>query len=127
MSQITVLALSVVELSELNKNNVYEKCGWWDWWCSDHSLIRRSKPMISIAKRLDSKWKDVGLFLKNNNPVNGSTYDSMALQDSNGDNVWWIDNVDGWTVYDVRHKNKCVFAGNLIDAVKFLNDQEVPK
>ena len=126
MSQVTVIQLAAVVKNELTADNACEKCGWYDWFCTDNALVRRSTKFVNLAKRLDAKWGKVGLFLKNNCPMIGSTYDSFVLQNSNGDNHFWVENRDGWRVIDVPNNCTTIFEGNARGVADFLNAQEVP-
>lgn len=132
MAQSTVAALAAVT-NELNMSigDLIDVCGWWDWFCKDTALKRRTTKFIGLAKRINNKWGNVGIFLKNNCPINGPTYDSIILQDSNGDNHYFISKEDGvWNVYAVKSENSTepVFqAPHVVKLAKWLNDQELPK
>ena len=132
MAQIKVNELALVNLDGVRNADVWEACGWWDWFCSETALRNRSKPMISLAKRIYHKWGETGMFLKNNCPMHGPTYDAFVLQTEAGDNHYFISKGDKsedttWTVYDVTSEILgipvfgCV---NVSQLATWLNDQK---
>lgn len=125
MAQVTVKKLSRVDLTHDNLD-VINDCGWWDWFCTDEALVNRSRKFVNLAKRLDPEWDKVGVFLKNNCPMVGNTYDSLVLQDSSSDDQYWVENQNGWKVYFIP-SNTVVFEGNARGVAKFLNEQKAPK
>ncbi len=83
--------------------------GWYDWFCSDESLARRTKRLATFARKfktcnkfdIDSNY----IFFKNCCPLFGSTYDRVSICDmKTGDVKFCIDNDkrmgDGtWNLY----------------------------
>ena len=129
MQKLVISDLKCVDLKDVPNESVYIACGWYDWFCTERSLKNRSKKFISLAKRLDDNWDKVKFFLKNNCPMIGSTYDSIALQDSDGENVYWIERASSeWIVYDVK-KNITLFEGStkVKEVAEFINTLTPPK
>ena len=67
-------------------------CGvWYDWFCSDTSLQRRGRALVSKLKQIkNSKRFDPETsytFFKNNCPLNGSLYDDFRICDLESGNV----------------------------------------
>jgi hypothetical protein len=60
--------------------------GFYDWFCADTSLERRSKSLVSKLKKFLAKNPDIDqdktyAFFKNNCPMNGPTYDDFRICD----------------------------------------------
>lgn len=71
--------------------------GWYDWFCSDTSLARKTKALapkvMKVAKspKLAGKGDKVYVFFKNNCPVYGSLYDDFRICDiETGDVIWTV-------------------------------------
>ena len=67
---------------------------WFDWFCKDSSLARRTKKFIRPLKEVVKAIPEAGLFTrvsgKNNCPVDGPTYDVCRLFDLNDDFIVWL-------------------------------------
>ena len=63
----------------------YENDLFYDWFCSDSSLPRRSKALMNKVKQIAFSLKFDGdkayVFFKNNAPVSGGTYDDFRICD----------------------------------------------
>ena len=132
MVKVTVAQLAAVDTSTLTGDTAYSECGWYDWFCSDTALIRRSDKFVGLAKRIEKNWGQVGVFLKNCCPCNGPTYDALILQDTKGDNHYFIEKRNGmWNVYfvpDCKNNATPIFeASHVVALSKWLNDQQLPK
>ena len=72
------------------------RAGWHDWFCSDESLLvrlERLAPLIVAASKATALYNPskVCVFLKNNCPIHGPTYDSFSIYDpENDDVVFWV-------------------------------------
>lgn len=59
------------------------KAGWWDWFCRDSSLARKTKTMGSIVKQVKDGGKvdldNFYVWFKNNCPLNGPLYDDFRF------------------------------------------------
>ena len=69
-----------LENPELNSDEFF---GFYDWFCSDESLLNRMKTFIPKLKFLISEGildgNKLYVWFKNNCPVNGSLYDDMRI------------------------------------------------
>jgi hypothetical protein len=71
-------------------------CGvWFDWFCSDKSLVNRGKLLLGkvrvIAKSTKFDNDKCYVFFKNNCPVGGHLYDSFSICDiETGDVLYWV-------------------------------------
>ena len=83
--------------------------GWFDWFCKDSALKNRTK---IIGRKIKDVSK-IGFFdidktyvyLKNNCPMDGKTYDSFGICDiETGNQIVWIAPKLGFN--DVKYKNK---------------------
>jgi hypothetical protein len=68
---------------------------WYDWFCKDHSLIRRGNALLSKLKAIASSTKfdndKCYVFFKNNCPMSGPLYDSFSICDiATGDVLFWV-------------------------------------
>ena len=75
--------------------NTQIKAGWFDWFCSNESLVNRTeklgKKVIQIAKGSKFDNDTSYVFFKNNCPMVGGTYDSFSVCDMDkGDVLFWI-------------------------------------
>ena len=61
------------------------KAGWYDWFCKDSSLSRKTKRMGNIISKLREggkvNFKNWYVWFKNNCPLNGPLYDDFRLAD----------------------------------------------
>jgi hypothetical protein len=69
--------------------------GWWDWFCKDSSLYNRTKKLVPLIKVLSGSplinQEKVYISFKNNCPLIGTTYDSIAVIDKKTDDVlYWM-------------------------------------
>lgn len=67
---------------------------WFDWFCSDSALPRRTKKFIRPLKELVKAVPEAGIFThpsgKNNCPVSGPTYDVIRLFDLEDEFIVWM-------------------------------------
>ena len=67
------------------------KAGWYDWFCKDSSLAKRTQKLGKIVCKLkDSKRVNLDtmyVFFKNNCPMVGPTYDSIKICDRESGDV----------------------------------------
>ena len=65
--------------------NTQIKAGWYDWFCKDSSLARKTKRMGNIISKLREggkvNFKNWYVWFKNNCPLNGPLYDDFRLAD----------------------------------------------
>ena len=79
-----------------NGNNDEKFSNFYDWFCSENSLRRRSIALYSKLKKFLKYYPDINLdevyvFFKNNCPVNGSTYDTFSICEIETGNVlYWV-------------------------------------
>ena len=76
--------------SERRVNDCYN---FYDWFCKDSSLKRKSISLMKQVKRC-VKFKDIDVnsvyvFFKNNCPMNGPTYDDFRICDLETGHVIW--------------------------------------
>ncbi len=61
------------------------KAGWYDWFCKDSSLVRKTKRMGNIISKLREggkvNFKNWYVWFKNNCPLNGPLYDDFRFAD----------------------------------------------
>ena len=61
------------------------KAGWYDWFCKDSSLAKKTKRMGNIIKNLREggkvDFKSWYVWFKNNCPLNGPLYDDFRFAD----------------------------------------------
>lgn len=64
------------------------EAGWYDWFCKETSLAKKTKRMGNIIKKFDSFKKDSKIdfknwyvWFKNNCPVNGPLFDDFRFAD----------------------------------------------
>ena len=61
------------------------KAGWYDWFCKDSSLVKKTKRMGNIIKNLREggkvDFKSWYVWFKNNCPLNGPLYDDFRFAD----------------------------------------------
>ena len=102
--------------------------GWFDWFCKDSSLVKRTKTLgkkvIQIAKGNKFNNDENYVFFKNNCPMNGGTYDSFSICDiENGDVQFWIGKPsysDKWEVCGPANEFKePLFAGSWLEVKKW--------
>ena len=75
--------------------NTQINAGWYDWFCTDKSLINRLNKMTPKVKRIAKSakidQKTVYVFFKNNCPMVGKLYDDFRICDvASGDVVYTI-------------------------------------
>jgi hypothetical protein len=88
--------LTIFETLQAWKENRLETNGlWYDWFCKDSSLPKKSEQLlkklqaISASTKFDSHATSV--FFKNNCPLNGSLYDDFRICDlESGDVIYTI-------------------------------------
>ena len=66
------------------------KAGWYDWFCKDTSLVRKTQKMGNIIKQIKDGGKvnlvNSYVWFKNNCPLNGPLYDDFRIASlENGD------------------------------------------
>ncbi len=61
------------------------QAGWYDWFCKDSSLAKKTKRMGNIISKLREggkvRFKDWYVWFKNNCPLNGPLYDDFRFAD----------------------------------------------
>ena len=61
------------------------RAGWYDWFCKDSSLMKRTKRMGNIFKKINGHGKvdlqNWYVWFKNNCPLNGPLYDDFRFAD----------------------------------------------
>ncbi len=61
------------------------KAGWYDWFCKDSSLVKKTKRMGNIISKLREggkvNFKNWYVWFKNNCPLNGPLYDDFRFAD----------------------------------------------
>ena len=78
-------------------------CGvWYDWFCSEKSLINRGKLLLVKVKAISKSNKfdndKCYVFFKNNCPMSGGLYDSFSICDiETGDVKYWVTYKSGHT------------------------------
>lgn len=82
---------------DFNSKDVSVQCeaGWYDWFCSDKSLLSRLKSMGSKVTGIVNSPKfdkeKVYVFFKNNCPLCGPLYDSFSICDLETNKVlFWV-------------------------------------
>lgn len=65
--------------------NTQVDAGWYDWWCKDDTLVKKTKRMGNIIKKIKQGGKiDLDkhyVWFKNNCPVVGGLYDDFRFSD----------------------------------------------
>ena len=106
-------------------------CGlWYDWFCSNKSLINRGETLVGKLKQIVNSPKinidTMYVFFKNNCPMIGSTYDDFRICDVKTGNVIF-------TIIPKNNEGKCevwgqqnefekeLFVGSWADAKKWFN------
>ena len=113
------------------------RAGWYDWFCKDSSLVKKTAKMGNIIKQLREGGKvnlsDWYVWFKNNCPLNGPLYDDFRFASlETGDVMFTIQisccwnkhryAVYGRTPYGEGHWDKPLFeSDSLRDLVKWLN------
>ena len=93
------------------------KAGWYDWFCSDKSLARKTKNIGNIIKKINNEilLNNYYIFFKNNCPMFGPTYDTFKIcRIDNGEVLYSID------LNDKREDHKYEIYGNKNDFVSAL-------
>ena len=74
------------------------KAGWYDWFCKDSSLARKTQRMGKIIVRLREggkvDFKNWYVWFKNNCPLNGPLYDDFRFADIETGNVMFTIQID---------------------------------
>ena len=74
------------------------KAGWYDWFCKDSSLAKKTKRMGNIIKNLREggkvDFKSWYVWFKNNCPLNGPLYDDFRFADLETGNVQFTIQLD---------------------------------
>ena len=86
------------------------KAGWYDWFCEDKSLARKTAKLApKVLKLMKSPKVNIDtmyVFFKNNCPMKGPLYDSFSFCYMNGEVAYWVTPKSGHTglaeVWDVR-------------------------
>jgi hypothetical protein len=95
--------------------------GWWDWFCTDSSLLNRTNKFIPIIKNLKSSLNvdliNNYVFFKNNCPCVGPTYDSMSICEMESQDVKF------WIAYRCPHSNGATWT---VAVVKGFEDKKEP-
>lgn len=108
-----------------SKSKAAIEAGWYDWFCSDNALFKKTQKLGKIVERISKSDKinpeTMYVFFKNNCPVYGPTYDSLSICDiKTGDVLFWVSpkctHVKGKAVVD-EFTNKVV--GNIKDVYNF--------
>ena len=76
-------------------NGHFDSGVWYDWFCKDHSLVRRGNALLTKLKAIASSTKfdndKCYVFFKNNCPCSGPLYDSFSICDiETGDVLFWV-------------------------------------
>jgi hypothetical protein len=115
------------------------KAGWYDWFCSDTSLAKRTQKMGNFLEKIiwSPKIKDsMYVWFKNNAPMAVSgTYDDLRLSDrATGDNQYVISfgspggSPARVVVYHVPTSVETpAFKGTAAEAIKWFNQRQEPK
>jgi len=74
-----------------NDVGVQIDAGWYDWFCKDSALARKTKTLLQRAKKISKSWRfdneKTYIFFKNNCPVEGSMYDDFRICDIETEDV----------------------------------------
>ena len=74
------------------------KAQWYDWFCKDSSLMKRTKRMGNIIKKINGHGKvdlqNWYVWFKNNCPLNGPLYDDFRFADLETGDVLFTIQVD---------------------------------
>jgi len=78
------------------------EAGWYDWFCKDESLYKKTKTLGTKVKQIVNSPKlnptNQYVFFKNNCPCDGPLYDSFSICDiESGDVIFWITPKSGHT------------------------------
>jgi len=108
------------------------EAGWYDWFCKDESLYRKTKKLTNKLKKILGSTKinyiDNYVFFKNNCPGDGSLYDDFRICDmKTGDVIYTITPRSGFNnkkglaeVWGKENKfEKALVSGTWKDVVTF--------
>ena len=114
--------------------SVQIEAGWYDWFCSDRSLVNKTRTLgKKVAQIADSPKIFKGrqfVFFKNNCSFNGSLYDSFSICDMKDGHVqFWVcprnghngENKGKAQVYAAPDFKKPVVNGTWNDVKKYFN------
>lgn len=106
--------------------------GWYDWFCKDSSLARKTSALGKKLKQISSSKKfdldKTYVFFKNNCPLNGKLYDDFRICDiESGDVLYTIVPKSGHNsmnglgeVWSSKNKFECaLFTGKWPDIIVF--------
>ena len=94
---------------DVRDRDVQIEAGWYDWFCADESLMKKTKALGRRLKRLLGGKKinldDHYVFFKNNCPVNGRLYDDFRICDKeSGDVIYTITPKTGHAMKQRRYE-----------------------
>lgn len=114
-----------------NKDFSFNGCldAWYDWFCTDKSLINRTKRLANTIKKVYKSLSDLNykldnfeVSLKNCCPCSGPTYDRISIFTDKTDydicivfNDHRADNI--WEVYDYNKSNPLVFGNDSVKGI----------
>ncbi len=108
--------------------NTQIDAGWFDWFCKDSSLQKRTeklgKKIIQICKSNKIDIDNSYVFFKNNCPMSGGTYDSFSICSMDkGDVLFWVAKPSyskNWEVFSpVNEFNEALVEGSWTDVKKW--------
>lgn len=79
--------LESFDKGEFDSADVHTQCkaGWYDWFCRDTSLVKKTKKLAVKVKQISYSKKvnidNTYVFFKNNCPMSGSLYDAFSICD----------------------------------------------
>lgn len=111
--------------------------GWYDWFCSDQTLLPRLQGMYPKVKAISKSSKinpdTMYVFFKNNCPMDGKLYDDFRICDmKSGDVIWTISPSLGYTksfgtseVWGMENDfDEAIVSGNMMDVLKYFGVDE---
>ena len=97
------------QTGSFNADGEFDSGVWYDWFCSDKSLVNRGKLLLGkvrvIAKSAKFDNDKCYVFFKNNCPVKGGLYDSFSICDIETGNVLY------WVTYKSSHSGLAEVSG----------------
>jgi len=109
--------------------NTQIDAGWFDWFCKDSSLAKRTqtlgKKVIQISKGNKFNNDEHYVFFKNNCPCSGGTYDSFSICDMEEGNVIFHiaspnSRSNNWEVYGkLNNFEEAIIEGSWLEVKKW--------
>jgi len=114
--------------------NTQISAGWYDWFCSDKVLHKKTEVLVKKLKRIVNSKKinqdTQCVWFKNNCPVSGLLYDDIRISDiETGDTVWCIVPRSGHKVDSGMGEVwsgetwSTAFTGSWKDIIKWFNEE----